>query len=58
VRCNVKKGGRTPQDAGLTLIAKPAKPRFSPVLNIKLSDRRYRSWKQFLDHAYWNVELR
>jgi len=58
VKCNVRKGGRTPQDAGMKLITKPAKPRFSPVVNIKLSDRRYRSWKQFLNHAYWNVELK
>ncbi len=57
VTCNVKKGGRTPQEAGMRLITKPTKPKFSPVLSIKLSDHRYRSWKQFLDHAYWNVEL-
>jgi hypothetical protein len=28
------------------------------VLTIKLSDSRYASWKQFLDYAYWNVELK
>ena len=58
LRCNVRKGGRTPREAGMSLIARPTKPKFSPVLNIKLSDNRYRSWKQFLDHAYWNVELK
>lgn len=58
VRCNVRKGGRTPLQAGMKLIAKPARPRRSPVLTIKLSDSRYASWKQFLDFAYWNVELR
>ena len=58
LKCNVKKGGRTPDQAGLTLIVKPVRPRRSPVLNLQLSQDRYRSWKQFLDHAYWHVELR
>jgi 5-methylcytosine-specific restriction endonuclease McrA len=58
VRCNVKKGGRTPDQAHMQLIAPPRRPRRSPVLTIKLSDSRYASWKQFLDYAYWNVELK
>ncbi len=58
IRCNVKKGGRTPQQAHMKLITRPRKPARSPVLTIKLSDAKYASWKQFLDFAYWNVELR
>jgi len=58
VRCNVKKGGRTPEGSGMKLVSVPAKPLRSPVLALKLSDSRYSSWRQFLDHAYWNVELR
>jgi 5-methylcytosine-specific restriction endonuclease McrA len=58
VRCNVKKGGRTPDQAHMKLIALPRRPRRSPVLTIKLSDSKYASWKQFLDYAYWNVELK
>ena len=57
-RCNVRKGGRLPEEAQMTLVAKPTRPRRSPVLTIKLSDSRYASWKQFLDFAYWNVELK
>ena len=57
-RCNVRKGGRTPDQAHMSLVARPRRPRRSPVLNVKLSDSRYRSWKQFLDFAYWNVELK
>ncbi len=55
--CNVKKGGRTPQQAGVYLIRPPVKPRRNPVVSIQLSDRRYASWKQFIDQAYWDVEL-
>jgi 5-methylcytosine-specific restriction endonuclease McrA len=58
VRCNVKKGGRTPEQAHMHLITKPVKPKRSPVINIKLADERYSSWKQFLDTAYWTVELK
>ena len=58
MKCNVRKGGRTPAEAGMKLIVQPVKPKISPVISIKLSDHRYRSWKQFLDHAYWNVELK
>ena len=58
IRCNVKKGGRTPHQASMKLIAQPVKPKRSPILTIKLSDSKYASWKQFLDYAYWNVELK
>ncbi|NOX57718.1 MAG: HNH endonuclease [Planctomycetes bacterium] len=57
LKCNVKKGGRTPEQAHMKLITVPVKPRQSPVVNIKLSQAKYHSWKHFLDHAYWNVEL-
>jgi len=56
--CNVKKGGRTPKLAGMTLIQKPIKPKHNPLVHIHLSHQRYHSWKQFLDHAYWSVELK
>ena len=58
VKCNVRKGGRTPEQAKMHLITKPVKPKRSPVINIRLADQRYHSWKQFLDNAYWTVELK
>jgi 5-methylcytosine-specific restriction endonuclease McrA len=57
-KCNVKKGGRTPQQAGITLIQKPAKPKHNPLIHVHLGSQRYSSWKQFLDNAYWSVELK
>jgi 5-methylcytosine-specific restriction endonuclease McrA len=56
--CNVRKGGRTPHEAGMTLIQKPAKPKHNPLIHIHLGHERYSSWKQFLDNAYWSVELK
>jgi 5-methylcytosine-specific restriction endonuclease McrA len=58
IKCNVKKGGRTPVQAHMHLITKPIKPKRSPVINIRLADAKYSSWKQFLDNAYWTVELK
>lgn len=58
VNCNVRKGGRTPKQAHMTLIRKPEKPKRSPMLNLKLTHRKYQSWKTFLDNAYWSVELK
>ena len=58
LKCNVRKGGRTPQEASMRLISEPVRPQRNPVVTISLSSPKYRSWQQFLDHAYWNVELR
>jgi 5-methylcytosine-specific restriction endonuclease McrA len=58
VDCNVRKGGRTPKQAHMTLIRKPEKPKRSPLLNMKLTQKKYRSWQSFLDNAYWSVELK
>jgi 5-methylcytosine-specific restriction endonuclease McrA len=58
VSCNVRKGGRTPKQAHLSLIRKPERPKRSPLLNLKLTHQKYQSWKTFLENAYWSVELR
>jgi 5-methylcytosine-specific restriction endonuclease McrA len=58
VDCNVRKGGRTPKQAHMGLIRKPEKPKRSPLLCLKLTQKKYQSWQQFLDSAYWNVELK
>ncbi|NIA17437.1 MAG: HNH endonuclease [Planctomycetes bacterium] len=56
-KCNAKKGGRTPVQAKMKLIAKPVKPRRNPTIHVHLAHQRYHSWKQFLDTAYWSIEL-
>ena len=58
VDCNVRKGGRTPRQANMTLIRKPEKPKRSPLLNLKLTQKKYQSWASFVDAAYWSVELK
>lgn len=58
VKCNVRKGGRTPDEAGMTLAKKPVRPKRSPLLAVKLGNPKYVSWKTFVDTAYWSVDLR
>lgn len=58
VNCNAKKGGRTPHQAHMTLVRKPFKPQRNPVISLRLGSDKYACWQQFLDHAYWSVELK
>ncbi len=58
VKCNARKGGRTPEEAHMKLIRKPVRPRRNPVLTLRLGSAKYQSWKAFLNDAYWTVELR
>jgi len=56
--CNKRKGGRTPREAHMTLIRRPAAPKRCPLIRMKLRSDKYRSWRAFLSNAYWSVELR
>ena len=58
LQCNVRKGGRSPREARMHLVRAPKEPAFSPVITLHAGTDKYRSWKQFLDAAYWHVELR
>lgn len=58
VRCNARKGGRTPEQANMSLIVRPVRPKRNPMIALRLGQQKYESWKAFLDNAYWSVELR
>ncbi len=58
--CNRRKGGRTPNQAGMRLLAHPRRPEWTPFMLETFSLRRYREWLPFLsmvDTSYWNTEL-
>lgn len=57
VKCNARKGGRTPGQAGMRLIRTPVRPRRNPTITVRLGSGKYDSWKAFLDEAYWTIEL-
>lgn len=59
-KCNRKKGGRLPEEAGLTLIRRPFRPKVTPFMDGSLGPIKYEEWRPFLnivDYSYWNVEL-
>jgi 5-methylcytosine-specific restriction endonuclease McrA len=51
LRCNSRKGGRTPKQARMTLMSRPTKPRVNPMLIQSMEDPRYECWKTFLPAA-------
>lgn len=55
VDCNRRKGARTPEEAGMTLVRQPRKPAATAALRVSVGIRRAPSaWR---DYLYWNVEL-
>jgi len=48
VDCNRRKGGRTPEQAGLRLLRAPARPRWTPLASLPLSHVRHAEWRPFL----------
>lgn len=61
IDCNLSKGARTPEQAGLKLLKVPVRPRWTPTFRTQAGKVRYREWLPFLgiaDASYWNVELK
>lgn len=53
--CNRKKGARTPEEAGMTLLRQPRRPLvLAPTMKLTVGWRTPVSWHSWL---YWNVEL-
>jgi 5-methylcytosine-specific restriction endonuclease McrA len=46
--CNVRKGGRTPHEAGMKLVRPPRKPARNPLLFQHIRSQKYALWKPFL----------
>ena len=52
VRCNARKGGRTPTQASMSLARAPHRPTRSPLIDLRLSHEKYACWRAFLgDHT-------
>lgn len=57
IPCNTRKANRLPHEANMHLIRKPVRPKWRPVISLILEAEHRNLWKDFLDVAYWNVEL-
>jgi len=51
VKCNTKKGGRTPQQAHMKLMRPPKKPHHNPLFADKLTNPKYETWRAFVGQA-------
>jgi 5-methylcytosine-specific restriction endonuclease McrA len=61
VRCNQRKGGKTPEQAGMKLRCAPVRPKKLPEtfrITLTLTKGMPESWKTWIQaYAYWNTEL-
>jgi 5-methylcytosine-specific restriction endonuclease McrA len=59
IPCNLDKGDKTVQEAGLKMHYQPSKPRWRPSYVAKLGStiNIRQSWAKFIDFVYWNSEL-
>ena len=59
MKCNKSKAGRTPQQAGMTLLSKPVEPKANdPKYNFKLHINKMRpEWKEWESWLYWNAVI-
>jgi 5-methylcytosine-specific restriction endonuclease McrA len=59
IPCNLKKGAKLPQEAGMKLLIQPTKPKGRARINLalRLPVPVRRSWQRFIDTLYWNSEL-
>jgi len=55
IPCNRRKGGRTPEQAGMRLIRIPKRPDKAPAIHITIKMAKApESWR---DYFYWTIEL-
>lgn len=57
VECNCRKGNRTPDEAGMTLVRRPRKPSTQPGLAASWVNGGHEQWREFLEASPWSIEL-
>jgi 5-methylcytosine-specific restriction endonuclease McrA len=59
IPCNLKKGSRLPDEAGMKLLVHPSRPKWtgSAAVAYRPGFRIKASWQRFIDNVYWNSEL-
>lgn len=56
--CNIRKGGRLLKNTDMSLLKQPQSPSIHPVIQRKLQEDKYQSWKTFLDDTPSAVQVR
>ncbi len=55
--CNVRKGNRTPEEAGMPLLRRPVKPAWIPHFGARVPDDQLATWQRFVDTGHRHVPL-
>jgi 5-methylcytosine-specific restriction endonuclease McrA len=57
IRCNDHKSNRLLQEAGMTLLREPRKPKWSSYFTVRTGRTTRESWRRFVDAGGWDSEL-
>lgn len=57
IKCNMKKGSKLVQEAGLKLLNTPVKPHWLACSQFQGKVPTGSFWQKFVDSAYWNAQL-
>ncbi len=50
-KCNLRKGDRTPEEAGMKLLKRPKAPAWESIFMEDFPEEKKEAWRQFLDYA-------
>lgn len=53
--CNVRKGNRTPEEAGMPLMHHPQKPKWIPHFGARVPHEQLVIWRKFVDSRYFAI---
>lgn len=60
IKCNSRKGGRTPAQAHMKLLSVPCCPKYSLFMRVAPRRHLFDAWQVYMnpiDFAYWNLDL-
>lgn len=58
LKCNQRKGDKTPKQANMQLLRKPFKPKANFNIKVKLGKKKYKDWDMFVSDLYYNTEIK
>jgi 5-methylcytosine-specific restriction endonuclease McrA len=56
LECNARKRNKGPEEVGMKLQRRPAKPRWLPHMGLSISVLKKPEWRRFVDANYWESE--
>ncbi len=57
MKCNVRKGSHTPEEAGMPLMHHPSRPAWLPRFGTRVPHDQIQVWQRFVDPRFWSLPL-